>query len=94
MGRLWEIVGGKRKRTAAGIAHQKERWDSTSKYKKERAARNKARRKALAEGRVHKGDGNDIHDHNGKQQVISAHKNRGIREKSRRKGSSRNKARK
>lgn len=37
-------------------------YHSTSKAKKDRAARNKARRTALKEGRVKKGDGKDI-DH-------------------------------
>lgn len=98
MGKFWTIVNGKRKRTAAGIKHQAERWDSTSKYKKARAARNKARRKAVAEGKATKGDGKDVHHSEGinsdsGHKVIPAGKNRAIHEKSRKTGSKRNKHR-
>ena len=52
---------------------------------KRRAARNKARRAAMAAGKVHKGDGKDIHhkDNNprnnskGNLKVVSRSKNRG-----------------
>lgn len=39
---------------------------STTKGKKDRAGRNKARRQAMREGRVRKGDGKEVHhkDHN------------------------------
>lgn len=42
------------------------KFQSSEKAKKERAKRNKNRREALREGRVHKGDGMDLHhsDHN------------------------------
>lgn len=93
MGKFWQIVNGKRKRTAAGIKHQHDKWETSAKYKKEHAARNKARRKAIADGRAEKGDGTDVHDHNGKRQVVSSAENRGKREKSRKPGSHRNKAR-
>jgi hypothetical protein len=39
-----------------------ENYDGTEKVKKRRAARNKARRYMIREGRAHKGDGKDI-DH-------------------------------
>ena len=39
-----------------------EKFQSSTKSKKDRAHRNKVRRKALRDGRVQKGDGNDI-DH-------------------------------
>lgn len=85
-------------RTAAGIRHQMEKWDSTRKYKKARAARNKARRHAIAEGKASKGDNLDVHHSQGTSteqgtRVISAKSNRGKREKSRLKGSKRNKGR-
>lgn len=69
------------------------KFQSSTKSKKDRAARNKARRKALKSGRVKKGDGKDLHHPNGtkssKTVVMSASKNRGVREKSRLKGSKR-----
>lgn len=37
-----------------------EEYQGTEKQKKNRAQRNAARRKLLREGRVHKGDGNDV----------------------------------
>lgn len=60
------------------------KFQSSDKDKKERAKRNKNRREAIREGRVHKGDSNDI-DHkdgnpnnNSKKnlRVISRSKNR------------------
>lgn len=36
-------------------------WQATTEQKKRRAARNKARRKAIKEGRVKKGDGKEVH---------------------------------
>lgn len=69
------------------------KFQSSTKSKKDRASRNKARRKALKSGRVRKGDGNDLHHPNGvrtnKTVVMSKSKNRGVREKSRLKGSKR-----
>ena len=70
------------------------KFQSSTKSKKDRAARNKSRREGLKVGRVHKGDGKDIHHLNGprskKTVVMSASKNRGQKEKSRVKGSKRN----
>ena len=60
MGKLWVTVNGKRKRTAAGVKHEYEKFQSSAKAKAERASRNSARRSALKSGRVHKGDGKDI----------------------------------
>ena len=97
MGRLWVTVNGKRKRTAAGYKHEYEKFQSSEKAKKERAARNSARRSALKSGRVRKGDNKDV-DHirgvsagNGAKnlRVMSASANRGRRQSSRRKGSKR-----
>lgn len=96
-GRFWKTVGGKRVRTEAGKRREYELYQSSSKAKAERAARNSARRAALKKGTVHKGDGKDI-DHikgvsagNGSNnlRVLSASKNRGRNEKSRRRGSKR-----
>lgn len=94
-GRFWYTDGnGKRKRTKAGIAHDYKQFQSSTKAKKERAARNTARRRALKAGKVHKGDNLDI-DHikgvsagNGSSnlRVMSAHANRGRRQKSRKRG--------
>lgn len=99
MGKYWVTVGGKRKRTAAGVSHEYSKFQSSAKAKAERASRNSARRAALKKGRVHKGDGKDI-DHirgvgagNGSDnlRVMSASKNRGRRQASRLKGSKRRK---
>lgn len=99
MGKYWVTVGGKRKRTAAGVAHEYSKFQSSAKAKAERASRNSARRAALKKGRVHKGDGKDI-DHirgvgagNGSDnlRVMSASKNRGRKQASRLKGSKRRK---
>lgn len=98
MGRLWKTLpSGKRVRTKEGYKHDYQTWGSTAKYKTERAARNNARRSAIRSGKAHKGDGTDVHhkNHNPKDNsssnltVMSAHKNRGINEKSRKKGSKR-----
>lgn len=53
---------GETKANAKPASKQKRAYNSTEKSKKERAARNKARRQALAKGTVKKGDGKDI-DH-------------------------------
>ena len=73
MGRLWLTENGKRKRTAEGVAHEYSRFQSSSKAKKDRAARNKARRKAIREGRVHRGDEKEIdhRDSNPRNNIIS-----------------------
>lgn len=101
MGKLWVTIGGKRKRTKAGVAHEYEKFQSSAKAKAERAARNSARRSALRKGLVHKGDNQDVdHIHgvskgNGSKnlRIISASENRGRRQKSRLKRSGRKKNR-
>lgn len=100
MGKLWRTTSsGKRVRTKAGVKHEYEKFQSSSKAKAERAARNSARRAALKKGTVHKGDGKDI-DHikgvsagnsSSNLRVLSASKNRGRKEKSRKRGSRRRK---
>lgn len=97
MGKYWVTVGGKRKRTAAGVAHEYSKFQSSAKAKAERASRNSARRAALKKGRVHKGDGKDIDHKNSNPtdnrasnlRVMSASANRGKKENSRRRGSRR-----
>ena len=98
MGRFWYIdSNGKRKRTAAGIKHQKDKWESSSKAKAKNAARSAARRTAIKKGLVRRNDGKDV-DHirgvsagNGTSniRVLSAHENRGRRQGSRKRGSKR-----
>lgn len=98
MGRYWYIdSSGKRKRTQEGIEHELSRFQSSKKAKRDRAARNKARRQALREGRVHRGDGKEI-DHKNSQptdnrrsnlRVVSRTFNRSRKENSRRRGSRR-----
>ena len=98
MGKLW--VG--RHRTAAGNAHEYSRFQSSKKAKRDRAARNTARRRAEREGRVHKGDGKEI-DHvrglasggsNAKSniRVVSREFNRSRKQNSRRRGSRRHRS--
>ena len=97
MGKWWYTsADGSRHRTAAGNKHEYSEFQSSEKAKKDRASRNSARRSALKSGLVHKGDNKDVHHTNGVRdnshiKVMSASKNRGIREKSRLKGSKRKK---
>lgn len=101
MGRYWVTINGKRKRTKAGIAHEYERFQSSTKAKKDRSARNSARRSALKSGRVHEGDGKDVHHIRGVSagnsssnlRVEKASVNRGHSEKSRKRGSKRSRSR-
>ena len=65
------------------------KFQSSDKQKKERAKRNKNRRRLLRGGKVSKGDGLDIHHKGNNLTVMSASKNRGMPEKSRLKGSKR-----
>lgn len=93
------------KRDARGTLRDYEReyrrFQSSKKAKKDRAARNKARREALREGRVHRGDGKEI-DHiqglssggsNSRNniRVVSRKFNRSRKQNSRRRGSRRDK---
>ena len=92
------------KRDARGTLRDYEReykrFQSSKKAKRDRAARNKARREALREGRVHRGDGKEIHhaDSNPRNnsssnlRVVSRKFNRSRKENSRRRGSRRNKS--
>ena len=75
--------------------HENEAYKSKPEQIKLRVERNKARREAMAAGRVHKGDGKDV-DHikplslGGKnvksnERVISAHDNRSYKRRSDRK---------
>ena len=65
------------------------KFQSSDKQKKERAKRNKNRRKLIAGGLVSKGDGKDVHHKGNKLTVMKSSKNRGMAEKSRLKGSKR-----
>ena len=71
------------------------KFQASKKQKQDRAKRNKARRAATKTGRVKKGDGKDVHHPKGvnskRTVVLSRSKNRGVKEKSRRKGSTRKK---
>lgn len=101
MGEFWYTdASGKRKRTAKGIEHELKRFQSSKKAKKDRAARNNARRKALREGKVHRGDDKEVHhsDSNPRNnsesnlKIVSLKFNRSRKENSRRRGSRRNKS--
>lgn len=100
MGRLWKTLSsGKRVRTAAGRAHEYDKYQSSEEAKKDRASRNAARRYAISRGMVRRGDGKDIDHENsnprdnskGNLRVVSRATNRGKRENSRNKRSARNK---
>lgn len=99
MGKFWTTRGGKRVRTAAGIAHEYEKFQSSEKAKKDRASRNSARRSALRKGLVKKGDNTSIDHKNSNPRdnrssnlrVMSRSANAGKKEKSRNKRSARNK---
>lgn len=89
------------KRDARGTLRDYEReykrYQSSKKAKRDRAARNTARRRAERAGRVHKGDGKEIDHkdsvatHNSKSnlRVVSRKFNRSRKENSRRRGSRR-----
>lgn len=98
MGKYWVTSeDGSRHRTAAGNAREYSRYQSSKKAKKDRAARNKARRQALREGRVHRGDNLEIdhkdsnpsHNSRSNLRVVSRTFNRSRKENSRRRGSRR-----
>lgn len=102
MGKLWKTLAlGKRVRTAAGVKHEYDKFQSSTKAKRDRASRNKARRLFEREGKVHKGDGevvdhkdsNPEDDRQSNLRVMTKSANAGRREDSRRKGSTRNKSR-
>lgn len=83
--------------TLRDYAREYRKFSSSRKAKKDRAARNKARRQALREGRVHRGDNLEVDhkdsnpSHNSKSnlRVVSRTFNRSRRENSRRRGSRR-----
>lgn len=101
MGKFWQTINGKRKRTAAGYRHEQEKFKSSAKYKAEQVSRVTARRKAINSGRVRKGEDRDI-DHKDSNplnnspsnlRVVSRKTNRGKTENSRKRGSGRNRSR-
>ena len=53
---------GENKASSSDRSKQQRAYNGTEEQKKKRAARNKARRQAIAKGKVSKGDGKDI-DH-------------------------------
>ena len=88
--------------TLRDYAREYTRFQSSKKAKRDRASRNKARRQAEREGRVHKGDGKEI-DHikglasggsntKSNTRVVSRKFNRSRKQNSRRRGSRRNKS--
>lgn len=99
MGRYWVGTGKNRHRTAAGIRHEHEAFQSSPKAKKANSARVSARKKALRDGRVHLHDGKEIDHKNSNPtdnrasnlRVISRTANRSKIENSRKRGSRRKK---
>ena len=100
MGRFWVTENGRRERTAEGTEHEYSRFQSSKKAKRDRAARNKARREALREGKVHRGDSKEVdhkdsvatHNTKSNLRVVSRTFNRSRKENSRRRGSRRNRS--
>lgn len=88
--------------TLRDYSDEYQRYQSSTKAKKDRASRNKARREALRKGRVHKGDTLEIDhiDSNPRRnspsnlRIVSRSVNRAKREDSRLKGSKRSARRK
>lgn len=86
--------------TLRDYAREYSRFQSSKKAKRDRASRNRARRQAEREGRVHRGDGKEIDHvdsnprHNGSSnlRVVTRRTNRAKKENSRRRGSRRNKS--
>ena len=76
------------------------RFQSSKKAKRDRASRNKARRQAEREGRVHKGDNKEVdhvdsnprHNTSSNLRIVSRRANRAKKETSRRRGSRRNRS--
>lgn len=99
MGKYWVGTGKNRHRTAAGIRHEHEAFQSSPKAKKANSARVSARKKALRDGRVHLFDGKEIDHKNSNPtdnrasnlRVISRTANRSKTENSRKRGSRRKK---
>lgn len=96
MGKYW--IGDKR--TPAGVEHEYKRYQSSKKAKRDRAARNTARRRAERAGLVKHGDSeheidhkDSVATHNSKSnlRVVSRTFNRSRKENSRRRGSRRRK---
>ena len=83
--------------TLRDYGREYQKFGSSKKAKRDRAARNKARRQALREGRVHKGDSleldhrdsNPSHNSKSNLRVVSRTFNRSRKENSRRRGSRR-----
>lgn len=103
MGKFWQTINGKRKRTAAGYEHEQEKFKSSAKYKAEQVSRVTARRKAIRTGRVQKGSSKDVDHIKGlgdggdnspsNLRVIDRSENRGRRQGSRKRHSGRNRSR-
>lgn len=86
--------------TLRNYKREYERYQSSKKAKRDRAARNTARRRAEREGRVHKGDGMEVdhrdsnpqHNSRSNLRVVTRKFNRSRKENSRRRGSRRKKS--
>jgi hypothetical protein len=77
------------KSTGRNYKKDYEKFQSSPAQIKARSERNKRRRKLEKQGKVRKGDGKDVHHKGSSVKVMDKEKNRGIREKSRLKGSKR-----
>lgn len=70
--KAFDIVTGHVKE-ARNYDREYDKYQGTEKQKKERAMRNRARREAEKEGRVHKGDGKDVHHVDGNPKGKKTH---------------------
>lgn len=69
---------GERKASATARSKQQRAFNSRPEQKKRRAQRNAARRKLMKQGKVRKGDGNDV-DHKNKNTANNSSKNLRVR---------------
>ncbi len=72
---------GETKASASKRSKQQRAYNSTPEQKKRRAQRNAARRKLMAQGKVHKGDGKDV-DHKDKNTANGSKSNLRVKSKS------------
>lgn len=98
MGQFWYVdSNGKRKRTAAGIRHEYDKFQSSDSAIKDRSSRNSARRSAIKNGIISAGSSKVIDHRNsdprdnssGNLRAMSKSENAGRHENSRKRGSRR-----
>ena len=81
-------AAAKRKKKKRNYREEYDRYHGTSKQKKDRASRNKARRQALCEGKVKKGDKKEV-DHKDRNPRNNAKSNKRVVKRSKNRSFSR-----